>query len=389
MASRKIWSVGGYGSTVAVVRRDDSPYYHLRWGRNQWRSLEHSDLAKAKQAARDQSAILVAGRQARSGGQITLGALFGLYTERVTPGKSHLQQREDARRVQIWTHVLGEGFDPLDLKGDQLGEFDRARRAGTLKVPELKLRKCRARTVQADLAFLRAVFNWAASMASGWLLPRNPMDGYQPPREVNPRRPRIYYEDYLAVRKHAAKDNDRFPHYLTLLETLGWRTSAVASLRAEDYDPERTETRPHGRLLKREETDKVGVERWTIIPAEAREAIESLLPGKGGWLFPAPKSKGPWSRHYAHKLLRRAWDRAELPEDRWAGLHGFRRKWVDERDHLPDHVVAAQGAWLSPRTLDIYREPSEEALLEAATVDRKLRRNVQQNASGDESATTS
>src|SRR5690606_10294724 len=104
------------------------------------------------------------------------------------------------------------------------------------------------------------------------------------------------------------------------------------------------------------ETDKVGVERWTIIPVEARHALDELMPGKGGWLFPAERKRGkPWSRHWARKLLMEAWAETDVPRERWTGWHGFRRKWVDERDHLPDHVVAAQGAWLSTRTLDIYR----------------------------------
>jgi integrase len=306
---------------------------------------------------------------------VTLAGLLGTYTQHVTPTKSDLQQREDRRRIRIWLHVLGDSFDPLELTGDRLREFERARRAGTLRVPGLKLRKVRAQSVRADLAFLRAVCNWAASMQSGWLLPRNPMDGYDLPAEVNPRRPRLYYEDYIQLQAHADEAHPRLPAFLQLVESLGWRVSAVCQLRVQDYDPEVTATRPYGRLLKRAETDKMGVERWTTLPREARDAIEAVLPGRRGWLFPAEKGKGAWSRHYVRGLLLETWDLTEVPEERFVAFHAFRRKWVDERDHLPDHVVAAQGAWLNVRTLDIYREPSEEALMVAATNSRKLRRN--------------
>lgn len=399
---RTLWSVGGYGSKVAVVRREDSPHLHLRWGRKHWRSLGHSDLPAAKQAARDQSAILVVGRRARNNhGPISLGGLLALYVDQVTPGKSDLAQRDDARRVQLWTHVLGADSDPLALTGAQLKAFERRRRKG-LEVPGLDLRPAGAKTVREDLAFLRAVFNWAAGMESGWLLEKNPMAGYKLPVELNPRRPRLYFEDYTALLEVAPGIHPRLYPLLVLAESLGWRISALCQLRPTDLDRERTKTRPHGRLLKRAETDKVGVERWTIIPVEARQALEDLMPGKGGWLFPADRKKGrPFSRHFARKLLYEAWKQSGVPEERWTGWHAFRRKWVDERDHLPDHVVAAQGAWLSPRTLDIYRAPAEDALLEAATTTRKLRRHaldranatelpedVQQNVSGKERGPT-
>lgn len=44
---------------------------------------------------------------------------------------------------------------------------------------------------------------------------------------------------------------------------------------------------------------------------------------------------------------------------------------------------------MNRRILDIFRAPSEEALLDVATLDRKLRRNVQQKASGSDGEPTS
>lgn len=370
--------MGGYGYTVAVMRHDESPNLHLRWGRDQWLSLAHKDLAAAKAKAREKSGALLAARGAPGGAKLRLGELLKVYELEVTPDKSPAQRKEDARRIALWLHVLGKDFDPMRLKGSRLKGFERARAEGAVKVPGRKLGKAKAKTIREDLAFLSAVFNWASSMDGGFILPRNPMDGYELPHEINPSRPVVYYEDYVAVREVAKDVHPLLPSFLTLIESLGWRVTPVCEIQATDFDPGRTRTRPHGRLLKRAETDKVGVQRWTIIPKEAREAVEDALARSGiGYLFPAPKNpEKPWSRHYARSLLLRAWKESEVPEERWQAFHAFRRKWVGERKHLPRVDVASQGAWLSVRTLDIYEQPDEDSLRAVAEEPRKLMRDA-------------
>ncbi len=370
MSWKKVASVGGYGYTVTVMRRRDSPILYLRWG-DRWQSLEHSDRAEAIIAAKRKSAALLASRgRSRT---LRLGQLLELYRDEVTPQKK--RPKEDERRIDLWLHVLGAEFDPMHLTGTTLKAFERDRAAGRLSIPDRDLRAAGAKTIREDLAFLRAVFNWAASMASGWLLERNPMDGYELPREINPSRPRAYWEDYLALQDVAARVHPLFGPFMAIIESLGWRVTATCEVRVSDFDPERTETRPHGRLLKRAESDKVGLERWTTIPAAAREALVAAQGDRVGdvWLFPAERSSGPWSRHYARSLLNQAWELAKVPKARRTGFHGFRRKWVDERKHLPEADVAAQGGWLSVRTLDIYRQADEETLLAVAEEPRKLR----------------
>lgn len=367
--------MGGYGYSVAVMRRDDSPNYYLREG-DRWDSLGHDDLAEALAEARRRSGAALAGR--KRGQRLRLGPLFTLYETRVTPTKSKAQRAEDERRIEMWTHVLGKDFDPLKLTGTQLKAFERARREGKIKVPGRKLRKVGAETVRHDLAFLRAVFNWSASMASGWLLERNPMDGYELPREINPSRPRAYWEDYLELQKVARTVHPLFGAFMQLIEALGWRVTATCSVLPSDFDPERTKGRPHGRLLKRAETDKVGVRRWTILSADARAALEEALQVTGHVgsrpLFESSVKGKPWSRFYARKLLDKAWEEAKVPEERRVSFHAFRRKWVDERKHLPRADVAAQGAWLSTRTLDIYEHADEDTLRRVAEEPRKLQR---------------
>jgi integrase len=335
-------------------------------------------LASALVAARRRSAALLAQQGAAGGRAPTLAELFTLYELSVTPGKKPAQQEEDKRRIKLWNYVLGPSFAPLKLTGGHLKTFERARRSGTLKVPDLKLKAARAKTVREDLVFLKAVFNWAASMDGGWLLERNPMAGYALPREINRKLPRAYWEDYLELQKVARQVDPLLGGFMALIESLGWRVSAVCEIRWSDFDPTRTKTRPHGRLLKRAESDKVGVERWTVISADTRTALEELLQltKRVGhqYVFPAPKLKGrPWSRSHAAALLLRAYAKAKTPMERRVLFHAFRRKWVDERKHLPDADVAAQGAWLDPRTLKIYQQPDEGTLLRVAEEPQKLR----------------
>ena len=359
------------------MRRDDSPNYYLRWG-GRWESLGHPDLAAAKYTAKKRAGALLAAKEGARGRALRLGELLNLYALGVTPTKSRAQQKEDQRRIDLWEYVLGRDFDPLKLTGARLRAFERDRRAGNIAVPGRKLQKVGAKSVREDLAFLKAVFGWASSMASGWVLERNPMTGYDLPREINPNRPRAYWEDFVALQGVAAQVHPLFTSFMALIESLGWRVSAVCQISASDFDPERTNTRPHGRLLKRAESDKVGVRRWTIIPESARRALDDLLV-QGGcvgnrWLFPADKApQKPWTRHYARSLLYRAWRLTDVPTARRVGFHSFRRKWVDERKHLPEADVAAQGGWLSVRTLHIYQAPDEATLLAVAEEPKKLK----------------
>lgn len=363
------------------MRHDSGPSLHLRWGRKQWLSLKHADLASAKHAAKKRSATLLAQRGAAGEKSPRMAKLFEMYELAVTPTKSKAQQREDKRRIKLWTYWLGPESDPMKLTGDKLKAFERARRAGTVACPGLKLKAARSKAIREDLVFLRAVFNWAAGMGSGNLLSRNPMAGYKLPHEVNPRRPLLYHEDYLALTAKAPEIDPLLAPFLTLVETLGWRVSAICSLRVSDIDVETTATRPYGRLLKRAETDKVGVCRWTIIGPETKAALTTVSAGKIGdaWLFPATGGTrkapgGPWTRHWARKLLLEAWGLTEVPKERQVAFHAFRRAWVSARRHLPRTLVAEQGAWLSPRTLDIYDVPDEAGLLSVAVEPAKVRR---------------
>lgn len=384
--------VGGPGHWVSIVRRPGTANLSLRWwnpelgpkGNYQWETLGHADAARAEATAREKAAELLQGVQVADGGPVRLAYLFSRYRRDVTAQKPELQQRDDRRRIDVWTAHLGADFDPLTLTVTHLKTFEQLRRAGALAVPGRQLQPARNKTIREDEVFLTAVFNWAASIEAGVrLLPRNPMAGYQKPREINPRRPRTSYDVFLELDAVAdVVDPQRlFRGFLQLLEALGWRASAICELRACDLDLRRyAKVAPHGRILKREETDKVGVEQWVPLSKPARAAIDLVLNrntvvGEAP-LFPAPRSRKrvAWTRHRARALLLKAYKEAEVPAEERVGLHAYRRKWATERKHLPRKDVAAAGAWLSPRTLDIYEQADQETILAVVSETKKLRR---------------
>lgn len=141
---------------------------------------------------------------------------------------------------------------------------------------------------------------------------------------------------------------------MDLVESLGWRESALCQLWASDVDRGRSSEAPHGRLRKRWQTDKEGRKMWVPLSAEARAALDRVLelqPAIGDApLFPEPRVKGrSWSRWYARDLLQRTEKRAGLEKVAGGQFHPYRRKWASERKHLPLADVAAAGGWRPPR----------------------------------------
>ena len=115
-----------------------------------------------------------------------------------------------------------------------------------------------------------------------------------------PKRPVATYDRYERTREEADEVGEQglFGLFLDLVETLGWRVSAICQLWASDLDRSTGFTAPHGRIRKRGEVDKEGVEMWVPMSESARRAVDALLeraPSIGDTpLFPAPegKSKG-------------------------------------------------------------------------------------------------
>jgi hypothetical protein len=94
----------------------------------------------------------------------TLAGLFAVYIRQHTPKKSADQQMNDHRRVKVWTRWLGAGKDPHRITRRDWEDFIEARIAGAIAadgqpVAAEKRRTVRARTVEVDLAWLKAVLN--------------------------------------------------------------------------------------------------------------------------------------------------------------------------------------------------------------------------------------
>jgi integrase len=327
-------------------------------------------------------------------GRLTLAELFARYEREVSAHKKGVQPLEDRRRIALWTVALRGVRDVRAIDPPTLDRFVRDRRAGRIAVlgddgKPLKLKKRPSdTTIGADLVFLNAVLNWACKVRTsdgGRLLSDNPLRGYPIPHSKNPKRPVASYDRYLAIRVHADQVDPQqfFGAFMDLIEALGWRVTAVCELLASDVERTASSQAPHGRIRKRGEVDKEGVDMWLPLSESARAAVDAVLranPVIGARpLFPAPKAKrgraaAPRSRFHARDLLERAEAAAELEPLDGGDFHAYRLAWATARKHLPAADVAHAGGWRDLRSLErSYQRIDDETLLAVVTELRKLR----------------
>lgn len=123
---------------------------------------------------------------------------------------------------------------------------------------------------------LRRSSSWAVEES---LLTKNPIKGYERPKTPKPTRPVASYDRYFRTRAVADRVGEQrlFGPFLDLLESLGWRVSAICQLWASDVDRSKSPAAPHGRIRKRGDVDKEGVEMWVPMSEDTRRAIELLL----------------------------------------------------------------------------------------------------------------
>lgn len=244
---------------------------------------------------------------------VALGALCERYLAEVKHArdgslKSEAYRRDCQRCSERLLKWFGKDCDVQDLTPDRIPAYVRARRAG-----EITGRPVRTRSVQYDLVFLKIVLRWASGVFENRrpLLDRNPLAGYSPPRERNPRRPMVDSPTVAKLNAVAERVSPQLPLLLVLMETTGRRLSAVLGLRWDDFDLKRQTVR------WRAELDKTRSEAVTPIPKAAltrlhasrrnRPAIGSAL------LFPHPKCSmagEPVTRHLAAYWLKQAFELA-------------------------------------------------------------------------------
>ena len=191
-----------------------------------------------------------------------------------TPRKSLKEQEADARRTELWTRVLGSEKDPHKVF---LSEWERLIDSRTSSeidargkaVSRTKRATIRTRSVEADLKWLRWVFNWAAKWRTAqgqYLMRENPVRGYEIPTEKNPLRPVASTDRYEAIQK--VSDQQRMEirwngkreaqrsylsELLDIVNGTGRRISAVCQLRYEDL---RLSEGPYGSISWPADTDK-------------------------------------------------------------------------------------------------------------------------------------
>ncbi len=222
--------------------------------------------------------------------------------------------------------------------------------------------------VRRDLKLLLAVLNWAEKSRDDDgtpLLDRNPLRGFTPPREKNPRRVVLSAVEYEALMGVSHEIDWRVHVALVLAHETGHRIGAIRQLLWSDIDLE------HGLIRWRAKTEKTGYEHVTPTTRQAREALEEARrhnPGIGDSpVLPAPqKGTESVSRYLMRDWWKRAEARARLEQKRGRGWHSLRRKFASDLMHKPLKVLCELGGWKTERTVfECYQHTDEDQLREA------------------------
>ena len=303
---RKRWqyTAGRRPHSVTVEEFELGGNYYVRlWSRSEqkhrYRSLRHRDQNKAMAYADTLAARLRNGADNVFSGRLTADRLFRLYRSHRTPQKARDSQKDDDRRIALWTRVLGPNKDVSTIS---LGEWERFiddRRSGAINargepVVEANRRRVSVRTVESNLRWLKAVLTWATKWRSPdgqYLLRDNPVRGFDIPKEKNPKRAIATHDRFEKIR--AVSDQVTFeylsgghrhrePSYLSELLDIangtGRRISAILQLR---YDDLRLSDGPHGSIRWPADTDKMGYE--ATVPV-----YRFRFPGQVGGLIMPP-----------------------------------------------------------------------------------------------------
>ena len=408
MPRRRRWSysAGNKPHTVIVYERTAGGSLHARcWdpklrggvGGRRRVSLGHKDRERAISYAHEQAVKLLRAESELTKERMTLARVFSVYRQLRSPQKARRTQGDDARRVEMWTRVLGAKKDPSRIS---LGEWERfidARSSGAIDargrpVPEGKRKSVRTRAIEADLKLLHAVFCWASDKGDHHLIAENPVHGYPIPTEKNVRRPVATADRYEAIRAvtdevmmevrwHGRREvvRSHLSEIFDLANDTGRRIGAIRQLRYADL---KLNVGRHGYIHWPADTDKQGNEYTTPIGPLARAALDRALgdrPGIGNaCIFPSPKDPAvPVPCHLCDKWLRKA-ERLAGVEPLEQGLwHPYRRRFATELWDQPDRVVTKLGGWKDARTLELYQQPGEDAMLQALEGRKQLREMAQ------------
>ncbi|MDE0358738.1 MAG: site-specific integrase, partial [Gammaproteobacteria bacterium] len=312
------------------------------------------DWARAKRQADEAAAGFAVhepnGKAEAEPEPLTLGRLFDIYGEEVTPTKGKRTRNRDRVASAMFLDFFGRDRRPETLSQRDWDRFIQARRAGRAGLSGEPVGN---RTIAWDLTFLMAVLNWAARSRDeegNLLLDSNPLRGLRKPREKNPNRVVLTEDEYRAMLNVSRQVGWRFHVAFVLAHETGHRIGAIRKLRWPDIDFENKTIR------WRAEHEKTGYGHITPLTDEAIAVLEEARRmGRGkknGPVLPstADAAKGI-SRVCTHNWWWKAQTFAGLEPKRGRGWHSLRRKFATDLMDLPLKVLCELGGWKSPQTV--------------------------------------
>jgi integrase len=341
-----------------------------QWTRR-YRSLGHTDRERGKREAEDLAEQLRHRGGIRTGGIVTLGALFDIYEGEVTPTKGKSSQSHERRAFRLFLRFWGRQRDAASMNIRDWNAYITARRSGNL-APRDPGMPVRDRIIEQDLTLLMTVFNWAtiaSDSAGGYLLDRNPFRGFKRPREINVVRPMLAPGQYEALLEASRLIDPRLELALVLCNETGHRLNSVRQLEWRDVDLEQATVlwRTDSDKMKREHKTPLEDAAVAALKAERQRQLQlgrSLADVRIGYVFPAvQRPDRPLDRRVFYKRWKALRDRygGALPPR--AGFHSLRRKFASEWSDAPTALVAAAGGWVNPEVVvKVYQRPSVEQL---------------------------
>ena len=378
---RRTYSAGEWGrNRVRVFPDPKTGLFQIEWRedrRRLSRSLGHRDWARAKKQADE----IAAGRpqpELQYGAEaepepLTLETLFDIYGEDVTPTKAKRSRRHDGAAMKMFLKFFGRDRKPATLSQRDWDRFIRYRRSGKVGPSG---RPVSDRTIEYDLKFLLAVFNWAAKSRDEngrLLLGSNPLRGLKVPKEKNPTRVLLTEAEYEALLHVSLAMDWRLRVALVLAHETGHRIGAIRQLQWSGIDLE------SGVIRWRAEHEKTGYEHRTPVTTEALAVLEEARwrnPGIGDApLLPAPKDP---SKCVSRSLARDWWEKAQelagLEPKRGRGWHSLRRKFASDLMDQPLKVLCELGGWKTAQTVLQCYQRADEGRLRKALEDRSRAR---------------
>ena len=304
---------------------------------------------------------------------LTLGGLFDIYGEEVTPTKGWKARRHDRAAMGMFLGFFGRDRHPATLSRRDWDGFIRARREGRVGASG---RPVSDRTVEYDLKLLIAVFNWASKSRDEHgclLLEANPLRGLKTPREKNPTRVVLSEGEYQALFRASREMDWRFHVALVLAHETGHRIGAIRHLRWTDIDLEA------GVIRWRAEHEKTGYEHRTPVTDEALtvlgEARRKTLGSGDAPVLPAPRNP---AKCVSAERVRIWWNKGQrlagLEPKRGRGWHSLRRKFASDLMNQPLKVLCQLGGWKTPHTvLECYQRADAGQLRKALDSRRRDR----------------